>query len=178
MAATPLTQLAAHFGKLAAGAYKQNLSPVLDMLGQAVKAEVEKEIGEPQGSIGPYPATAPLSIETVYKKAKAGTGKGGDPFSPLWETGAYHDSIGVAKDIPSLSVEIGTNLDYVEHLEVGTGSMPPRPVLGPSALRAIPPLLPVVAHAAAQGIMGGAWSGLSVEGVTKAGGKATATVQP
>jgi hypothetical protein len=173
-----LGQLASHFGQLAAGAYKQNLSPILDLIGQAVKTEVQKEIGEYQGAISPFPRTAPLAQATLDRKADNNWGKGGNPDTPLWATGDYHNSIGVAKDVNSLSVEIGSNTPYVKYHELGTGEMPQRPIFGPATLRAIPPLLPAISDAAGLGIIGGAWKGLSAEGITHTPDGPSANILP
>lgn len=173
-----LGQAAMYFGQLAIGGYKLNLVPILDMIGAAVKTEVEKEIGEYQGSIGPFPATAPLADATLERKGRDNLGKGGDPNTPLYATGKFHDSIGTAKDINSLSVEIGTDVEYIIEQELGTSRIPPRPVFGPATLRALPPLEPAITASAALGIVGGVWKGLAVEGITAAGGKATANILP
>lgn len=173
-----LGQLASQFGQLAAGGYKNNLRPILDLMGSSVKAEVQIEIGEYQSGVGPYPATAQLADATLDRKAKSGEGKGGNPDTPLWATGEYHDTIDYAKDVNSLSVEIGSNLDYVKYLELGTADMPPRPVFGPATLRAVPKIMPQIAAAAVVGMSGGVWSGLGVKGVTHSGGNDTATLMP
>ena len=159
-------QAASFFGQLAAGAYANNLSPVLDMIGAAVKAEVENEIGEYQSGIGGFPATAPLAASTLERKSKHGLGKHGNPDSPLWATGKFHDSIGTRKSIPTLSVQIGSNEDHVIFHELGTSNEPPRPVFGPATLRVLPRLIPAISAAAAHGIAGGVWQGLSAEGIT------------
>lgn len=173
-----LTKLAAHFGKLAAGGYRSNLSPLLGMMGQAVKKEIEKEIGEYQSGIGGYPATAPLADATIEIKTREGLGKGGDPDTPLWATGEFHDSIQIHKDMNELSVEIGSDVDHVVYSELGTSKEPPRPVMGPSALRAVPPLLPEIEAAALMGIQGGIWGGLGVEGVVNSPMGPTANIKP
>ena len=173
-----LEQAASYFGKLALGGYKANLAPALTVIGAAVKHECEKEIGEYQGAIGGYPATAPLSPDTIDRKTKKGLGKGGDADSPLWETGKYHDSIETAQDLIALEVEIGTRVDYVKYQELGTSHIPPRPIFGPSTLRAIPPLLPVLAELGTLAVAGGMLSGLAADAVTKVAGKETASLIP
>jgi hypothetical protein len=172
--------LAKMFGQMAAGSYKQKLSPVLDLMGHTVKAEVQKEIGEYQGPIGPFPATASLAPDTLYLKAERGHGKGGDPDTPLWATGEFHDSIQVAKHVETLSVEVGTDVPYVKYQELGTSTQPPRPVFGPSTLRAIPKILPDISQSAgnALGQAAGAWGHLGVEGITRAGGNDTGNILP
>lgn len=152
--------------KEAAGAYKQALRPVLDEIGAAVKAEVQKEIGEYQSAIGQYPATAPLSPVTIEIKTRDGLGKNGNPDTPLWASGEFHDDVRFQSDVGSLSVEIGTDKEYIKFTELGTADMPPRPVFGPAALRVMPQFLPALAAASAMGIAGGIWSGLGVKAIT------------
>jgi hypothetical protein len=173
-----LEKLAGYFGRLAVGGYKSNLAPVLDLIGSSVKAEAEKEIGEYQDAIGSYPATAELSDVTIEIKQRLKLGKGGEADSPLWATGKYHDSIQSSPDVNSLSVSVGTNVDYVIYQELGTGKIPPRPIFGPATLRAIPPLLPTISAAAAMGIKGGVWEGLSAEGITFTKNKPNANILP
>ena len=171
-------QAAAHFGSLAAGGYKQNLSPILDMIGTAVKHEVQSEIGEYQPGVGPYPPMAPLADATLERKTEKGLGKTGDPNSPLWATGEFHDSIQTAKSISELSVEVGTDRENVVAHELGTSNEPPRPIFGPSVLRALPPLLPAISAAAAMGISGGVWKGLTAEAITHTNQGPGANIEP
>lgn len=171
-------QMAQIFGKLAAGGLKKSMSSTLDTIGEGVKKECQKEIGEYQPGIGPYPATAPLSPVTLERKARKGHGKGGNPDTPLYATGEYQESIQYMKDTGKLSVEIGTNVPYVKFHEVGTSEMPPRPIFGPATMRAIPPLLPVIKKAAIYGIFSGAWGDIGAEGITHAGGKKRVNILP
>lgn len=173
-----LGQMASMFGRLASGGYKQNLAPTLHMIGDAVKAEVENEIGEYQSGVGPYPDTAQLADSTLETKRTKNLGKSGDPDTPLWATGAFHDDIQYQPNMGDLSVEIGTNQKEAVFTELGTGMQPPRPVFGPSVLRAVPALLPQISAAAGLGIMGGAWKGLSVEGVTFSRSGSTGNILP
>jgi hypothetical protein len=166
-------QFAAYLGKLAAGAYKAELVPVLQHVGDEVKKEVEKEIGEYQSAIGPYPDTAPLSPVTLEIKQRRGLGRGG-PDTPLYATGEFSERIGVEVHKDDLSVEIGTTIDHVVYTELGTSTQPARPVFGPAALRVMPKVEAEVAAAALTGIIGGTWAGLGLKAVTHADGNDTA----
>ena len=149
-------QAAEYFRRLAAGGYKAHLEAVLDLIGREVKAECEREIGTYMGAIGQYPATAPLEQSTIDRK-------GND--DPLFRTGIYHDSIETYVDRRDLSVEIGTNVDYVVYHELGTSHNPPRPIFGPATLRTMPRLQAAITQAAGMGVMGGVWADLEAEGL-------------
>jgi hypothetical protein len=99
---------------------------VLTVLGFEVSEKVQSMIGEKQIF------WADLKESTIERKQRKGWGKGGNPDSPLWATGEYHDSIQF-----SLSgrdkVQIFSTLDFVKYLEMGTSKMPPRPVFKPAA---------------------------------------------
>lgn len=172
-----LSQMASLFGNLAAGGYKNHLSPTLDLIGNGVKIEVQKEIGEYNPAIANYPVTASLADSTIERKSRDGLGNNG-PDSPLWAEGDYHNSIQTAKNVSKLCVEIGSNVKYVKFHELGTADMPPRRIFGPSTLRAIPPLLPAIAKAAGMGITGGVWKGLGAEGITHTPAGPSANVMP
>lgn len=157
-----LGELAKMFGELATGAYKDDLVPILDLIGSQVKSELETQIGEYQPGIGPFPAMAPLSQTTIEIKSRLGLGKNG-PDSPLWATGAFHDDIGYQINRNDLSVEIGTHKDYILYQELGTGKIPPRPIFGPVTMQVMQKLAPQISAAAAMGITGGVWGNLGVK---------------
>lgn len=153
------------FGQAAIGGYKIGLAPALDEIGRQVQGEVKREIGNYQPAIGPFPATAPLSQATLDSKAKKGQGAG-HPDTPLYATGQFAADINYESDLNTLSVTIGTNTEYIKYTELGSGSMPPRPVFGPSCLRVMPHMLPMLAKSAFAGILGGVWSGLGIRATT------------
>lgn len=173
-----LGSMAAHLLQMAAGGYRHALTPVLDEVGKAVKDEVKKEIGTYQPGVGQYPATAPLAQSTLETKAKKGHGKGGNPDTPLWATGDFHDDVNFKSNTATLSVQIGTNKEYIAQHELGNVHHPPRPVFGPATLRVLPHQMPLLAKAAAMGIAGGAWKGLGAFGRTHTKQGASATLSP
>jgi hypothetical protein len=75
---------------------------------------------------------ADLQQSTIERKKRSNWGKGGDPSSPLWATGEYHDSIQFRISGHN-KVRIFSELDFVQYLEVGTAKMSPRPVFKPAA---------------------------------------------
>lgn len=154
-----LGALAQHLLKQTAGSYKTKLCEALTQIGQSVQQEAKSEVGTYQEGVGPYPATAPLAQATIEKK-------GTD--TPLYETGAFQQDIKYKVDKSSLSVNIGTNKDYIVYTELGTGKMPPRSIFGPSALRAVPKTLPLIGGYAVAGI-----TGVDVKAYTKEFGEHT-----
>lgn len=158
--------MAALFGGLAAGAYRRSLSPALNQIGEAVKADVKANIGTYQSAIGPFPATPPLAQATLQIKGRRGHGMGGDPDTPLYATGEFYGDVNVRVDILNLSVEIGTNAEHIARHEVGDSNVPPRPIFGPATLRAVPKCLPALASAGFMGRLGGVWKGPGISAVT------------
>ena len=126
----------------------------LDGVGQDVANEVRTEIGEYQPGIGPFPPMAPLAESTIDTKVSKNLGKGGDPDTPLYASGAFESDIGHAVDAGALSVEVGTNQNHVIYTEFGTAKQPPRPIFGPAALRILPKIKSRVAAAAVTGLIG------------------------
>jgi hypothetical protein len=144
--------LAHHIANNAKAVYQQNCHTALEMIGCAVEEAIKNDIGHYQPGIGQFPAWVSLSQATLDYKAKMGWGKGGNPDTPLWATGAFHDDVSHA--IRGLTVTVGTNKDYIKYTELGTSRQPPRPVFGPATLRVVPHVLPYLGHVAALGIAG------------------------
>lgn len=145
-------QLAVHLQSQAIRDYKINMRKSLKEVGEVVSAEARKSVGVYQSGIGPFPAWAGLADSTIERKSRSGLGMGGNPNTPLYATGRFKQSI--AYKAENQSVTIGTNVPYIVHTEVGTSKMPPRPVFGPAALRALPRLLPCIAAAGACAVAG------------------------
>lgn len=153
-------------------AVQQAMIAALHQIGAAVRALVMAHLGHYQPNVGAYPAWAPLAPATIERKTRLGHGLGGNPDTPLYATGRFHDEVEYVVDArggaPGLqfmnnartAVHIGTNLDYVRFLEYGTQNMPPRPVFGPAALMVVPHFLPQLHQFVAAGINGVIVSGL------------------
>lgn len=87
----------------------------------------------PLEAVGEFPAWEPLLDETIRAKDRAGLGKGGDPYSMLYATGALYESI--EKTVEPHRAAVGTDVEYAAVHEYGSVNVPPRPFLGPSAVR-------------------------------------------
>jgi hypothetical protein len=120
--------------------------------GAYVVEEAQHEIGTYQTGIDRYPPWAPLSEETMRKRQY---GDHNPNEEPLLDTGAMLESL----DYEPLGFAVGNTFSFVvgykvtldtvtnssdgmgaypkwHEEEYGTANMPPRPVLGPAALRA------------------------------------------
>ena len=153
---TSFHQLSTHLVRVSLPAIKVQLGRALTDIGEAIIDEARAEIGTttPQQAISPYPTWSPLAASTVATKLRRGLGRGGNPESILYATGAFYRDIDKRVNLHGLSVTVGTNKEYIVYTELGTSRMPPRPVFGPAALRAVPKRLSVVARFAALGIVG------------------------
>ncbi len=123
-----LEDFANHLTRLAAAA------PIVTnhMVEQAaVKVEklAKEEIGQYQPAVGPFPAWAQLQPETEAEKRRLGYKQN----APLERTGEMRNSIS-HKSQGNESVVGSTDEKMVWH-EQGTPKVPPRPVLGPAAIR-------------------------------------------
>src|SRR6185437_13332492 len=103
-----------------------NNQSALMLAGQMIENKVKDMIGTKQIF------WQDLSQSTIDRKRRKGWGRGGDPASPLWETGEYDRSIEY-KLVGNNTVRVTSDLDYVQYLEEGTSKMPPRPVFKPAA---------------------------------------------
>ncbi len=101
----------------------------LDHVGAKIEATAKEEIGIYQPAVGPFSAWAPLADSTVADRVAQGF----TPNDPLLRTGALRDSI--SHQVDGLDVAIGSTSDVMVWQELGTATIPPRPVLGPAAVR-------------------------------------------
>lgn len=100
---------------------------VLNMLGIEIQEQVQNMIGTKQVF------WADLKQSTIDRKSRSGGGKGGDPSTPLYDTGEFQRSIEY-KVMNKNVVRIFSDSKSAEYTEFGTASMPPRPVFKPAAM--------------------------------------------
>lgn len=100
----------------------------------AVKDIKEVIIGRttPMRPLGPYGGWEPLKAVTVMLKRRRGGGRGGNPYTILYDSGRLHQSIEYKITGPK-SVAVGTDVEYAEDQEYGNPAKntPARPFLGP-----------------------------------------------
>lgn len=122
----------------------------LDKAAAAVEATAKSEIGVYQDAVAPFPAWADLSEYTEREKERLGY-----PLdAPLLRTGELRDSI--SHEVSGLEAAIGTPSQVMVYQELGTDTIPPRPVLGPAAIRNEDTIQRILGRAAVTGLLGGA----------------------
>lgn len=94
-----------------------------------IEKSAKEEIGVYQPAIGPFPAWAPLAESTVADRVS----KGFSPDEPLKRTEALRDSI--SSEVSGNEAVAGSDSDVMVYQELGTSTIPPRPVLGPAAYK-------------------------------------------
>src|SRR5260370_13669326 len=91
-----------------------------------LEKDMVQQIGEYQDAIGSYPAWAPLADSTEADKAAHGY-----PLNaPLERTGELRDSF--THEHEGDEGVVGSTDPVMEYQELGTSTIPPRPVVGPA----------------------------------------------
>jgi phage gpG-like protein len=122
----------------------------LEHVARAIEKTAKEEIGVYQPEVGPFPAWPALAEATVDDRIRQGY----SADEPLLREGDLRDSI--SHEVDGLEAVIGSTSDVAVWQELGTSSIPPRPFLGPAALRNEKKILETVGLAAVRGIAGGA----------------------
>lgn len=118
---------------------------VLGAIGSAVVRRAQEKIGYYQEGIGPFEAWPALAPATVAEKERLGYAP---PDNPLLRTGALRDSYHfvVTRGLTAPEVTAGTNDPVGLWQEMGTSTIPPRPVIGPAMLETMPANLEALAN--------------------------------
>jgi len=120
----------------------------LKRVAAAIEKTAKEEIGEYQPEVPPFPAWAPLAESTIDNRVAQGY----SPDEPLLRTGDLRDSI--SHQVEGLEAAIGSDSEIALYQELGTKTIPPRPFLGPAAIRNEQLTLKTVGAAAVHGITG------------------------
>lgn len=122
---------------------------------ERVAAKIEKtaqaEFGTYQPEVGPFQAWPALAPETQDERARLGY----SADEPLLREGDLRDSIEHETDRGELVAVIGSTSDVMLYQELGTKFIPPRPVLGPAAIRNEKAIHRVLGAALVEGLVGG-----------------------
>ncbi|MCA3183922.1 MULTISPECIES: hypothetical protein [unclassified Cupriavidus] len=145
-----LSDFADHLTRLAAAAPVVT-NHMTEQAAQKVEKIAKAEIGHYQPSVGPFPAWAQLQPDTETEKNRLGYKLN----APLERTGEMRNSIShVTADNESV---VGSNDQKLVWHEEGTAKIPPRPVLGPAAIRGMADMQPRFALTVAAWLSGRSW---------------------
>jgi phage gpG-like protein len=116
----------AAFLEKAVAQYEPVKKSALEVIGQNIEDSAKRKFGVYQLEDGPFDAWAPLAESTMEDRVR----KGFSPDDPLFRTGELMDSIG--HKVQGDDVVIGSDSDIMIYQELGTETIPPRPVLAPA----------------------------------------------
>lgn len=146
-----IADMVAHLAKVAV-AEELALHRGLERCAQAIERTAKAEIGNYQPGIGPFPEWAELADMTKADRVR----KGYTENDPLERTRALEESI--SHQTIGLESAVGSDSDVMVYQEVGTSTIPPRPVLGPAALRNKGLIQKTLGAAAVEGLLYGSGS--------------------
>lgn len=141
--------MVAHLAKVAI-AEDLALHRGLERCAAAIEKTAKSEIGSYQPAAGPFPAWAELTEATKADRVRQGYTEN----DPLERTHALEESI--SHQTHGLDAAIGSTSDVMVYQEMGTPTIPPRPVLGPAAVRNKELIHKTLGAAAVEGLLYGA----------------------
>ncbi len=121
----------------------------LDLAAAVVEREAKDQIGSYQDATGPFPAWQELAASTKADRVRQGYPEN----EPLLREGDLRDSI--AHEVSGLEAVIGSESDIASYQELGTTTIPPRPFLGPAALKSKERIGKILGLAVAEALMYG-----------------------
>lgn len=121
----------------------------LERCAKLVEATAKAEIGVYQDEVGSFPAWAELADATKKDRVRQGFTEN----DPLLRTGQLQQSISHQTEL--IETIIGSTDEVMVYQELGTPTIPPRPVLGPAVVRNAEKIRKVLGEAAVMGLLGG-----------------------
>ncbi len=115
----------------------------LQLSAKLVKKTARDEIGHLQPAAGPFPAWAELADSTKKDKERQGY-KINDEYNPLLRDGTLRDSYEYRTT--HLEAVIGSKMDIAAYQELGTKTIPSRPVLGPALFNNKEKIREIIGH--------------------------------
>ena len=148
-----LEALALHLGEMAIQQHEMG-KHALERAAILLQGEAKKKIGTYQGAAGEFVAWAQLADSTMADRAHQGYPED----EPLLRDGTMRDSIERKSD--AQEAHVGSDLDVFVYQELGTEKIPPRSVLGATAVEKGEKVAEIVGEAATaalvgQGVFGG-----------------------
>jgi len=119
----------------------------LKKVAQAIEKTAKSEFGVYQPAVGPFSEWAPLAESTQEERLRLGF----TPDDPLLRTGQLKNSI--SHEVHGTEAAVGSPSDVMVAQELGTPRIPPRPVLGPAAIRNKQLILKTLGQAAVEGLL-------------------------
>ncbi|MDA8256526.1 MAG: hypothetical protein M0Z99_12950 [Betaproteobacteria bacterium] len=101
----------------------------LNEASKVIEKAAKDQIGHYQAAIGPFPEWQELSASTKQDRISQGYSEN----EPLLRAGDLRDSI--THEVSGLEAVIGSDSDIASYQELGTSTIPPRPFLGPAAIK-------------------------------------------
>jgi len=132
----------------AAAATAVTLETGLKRAAEHIEKVAKDEFGEYQPAVGGFPSWAELADSTKAQRVALGYSEN----DPLLRTGDLRDSI--SHEVAGLEAVVGSTDDVMVYQELGTETIPPRPVLGPAAIRSEAVIQRMIGEAAVLGILG------------------------
>jgi HK97 gp10 family phage protein len=125
----------------------RHIEHAVEKSAQLIESTAKDEIGHYQPAVGPFPAWPALAERTLEHHARMGVGD-----SPLIVTGELYASI--EHETHGDEAVIGTKSEIGAAQEFGTPNIPPRPFMGPAAIRSKEGIEAIFGHALVGAIVG------------------------
>lgn len=120
----------------------------LERVAQQMERTAKSEFGTYQPEVGPFPEWAELAESTQEERVRLGF----TANDPLQRTDELRDSI--SHEASAQEAVVGSTSDIMPYHEFGTDRIPPRPVLGPAAVRNHDVIVQELGGAVVNGLVG------------------------
>lgn len=144
-----LADFALHFAAIHSE-QERAIADGLEAVALKIETTAKAEIGQYQGSVGPFPGWERLADSTEQQKIA----KGYPSDAPLLASGEMRDSF--THEVSGMEAIIGSTDPKMVFHEFGTAKMPPRPVLGPAVVHNGDFIKKIIGKAVVNGLVGGA----------------------
>jgi phage gpG-like protein len=126
---------------------QKSLERGLEKVAKLIEKSAKSQFGTYQRGTGPFEKWPPLAESTQEDRVQHGF----SADEPLLRTGELRDSI--SHQVQGLRAVIGSTSDVMVYQELGTSKIPPRPVLGPAAIRRKKAIKKILGDAAVEGLL-------------------------